>query len=263
MLLAIDTTREYATIALGDESGLVDQISWKAGQRLSMELLPKIRDLLGKNKIRKTGTSLFGKAAGSRLLSCLDILVVTGPGSFTGNRIGVATANALAYAWNVPVVGVTAFELYEEAANIGRRETVVVLENIHDLVYASIMPQSDNVTGHSPSSPRLRRARAQLSSTDNLEKEYFVGTVGDLSKKIVHTNQKFIGEINDDLKKKILKAFGKVEVANIDLEKSDRAKILLRSGKKIFEKLGSKKFVLPVSVLYISKPNITIKAKHK
>jgi tRNA threonylcarbamoyladenosine biosynthesis protein TsaB len=34
------------------------------------------------------------------------IMVVSGPGEFSGLRIGIATANALAYAWQVPVLGV-------------------------------------------------------------------------------------------------------------------------------------------------------------
>lgn len=34
------------------------------------------------------------------------ILVCTGPGSFTGVRIGVTLAQALGYAWNIPVVAI-------------------------------------------------------------------------------------------------------------------------------------------------------------
>jgi tRNA threonylcarbamoyladenosine biosynthesis protein TsaB len=43
----------------------------------------------------------------------LDLLsVVTGPGSFTGLRIGVGTAKGLSYALGVPIVGVTTLEGY-------------------------------------------------------------------------------------------------------------------------------------------------------
>ena len=37
----------------------------------------------------------------------IDLIAVSiGPGSFTGLRIGLAAAKALAYAWNVPIIGV-------------------------------------------------------------------------------------------------------------------------------------------------------------
>ncbi len=34
------------------------------------------------------------------------VFVVSGPGQFSSLRIGISTANALAYGWNVPVFGV-------------------------------------------------------------------------------------------------------------------------------------------------------------
>ncbi len=61
------------------------------------------------------------KRQGERLLSGVDkilqinkakpelikgIGVVAGPGGFTALRIGVATANALAFAWNLPIAGI-------------------------------------------------------------------------------------------------------------------------------------------------------------
>lgn len=60
--------------------------------------------------------------------------VVTGPGSFTGIRIGVATANALAYALQIPVVSVTALEPFVwDAGN-----AVALLDCKNDNFYALI-----------------------------------------------------------------------------------------------------------------------------
>jgi tRNA threonylcarbamoyladenosine biosynthesis protein TsaB len=42
---------------------------------------------------------------------CAGIMVDTGPGSFTGVRVGLAAARALAFAWNVPVFGYGCLDL--------------------------------------------------------------------------------------------------------------------------------------------------------
>ncbi len=52
----------------------------------------------------------------------LDSLAVTsGPGGFTGVRIGLAAAQGLALAWNLPVVTVSCFEAYRAAVPIEER----------------------------------------------------------------------------------------------------------------------------------------------
>jgi tRNA threonylcarbamoyladenosine biosynthesis protein TsaB len=44
--------------------------------------------------------------AGLQASSLQGLVVFTGPGSFTGLRIGISTMNAMAYAQNIPIVGV-------------------------------------------------------------------------------------------------------------------------------------------------------------
>jgi tRNA A37 threonylcarbamoyltransferase TsaD len=41
-----------------------------------------------------------------KLSGLTGLIFVSGPGSFTGLRIGASTINALAYSLNIPVVGV-------------------------------------------------------------------------------------------------------------------------------------------------------------
>ena len=69
----------------------------------------------------------------------LDLIAVTvGPGSFTGIRVGLATARSLSVAANVPIIGVTSFEAV--AASITEKEwagtpVLIALETRRDDFY--------------------------------------------------------------------------------------------------------------------------------
>ncbi len=87
MKLFIDTSSNQKTvIRLGKKEIVKDSSVWR-----SQVLLPMIVKL-GLKKVT-------------------EIEVVTGPGSFTGLRVGVAVANALGYALKVPVNGKKASSL--------------------------------------------------------------------------------------------------------------------------------------------------------
>lgn len=98
MILIIDTIGDNKfAVALASSSGiLVDQQKYYGQYIQAEKLLPGIEKILKKNKIN------IEKLTG--------IVVVKGPGGFTSIRIGVTTANALAYALNKPVVGLKSDE---------------------------------------------------------------------------------------------------------------------------------------------------------
>ena len=79
------------------DGALIDATDWPAGYRHGETLLPAIDDLLGRRR-RSTGR---GSAA---------IVVGTGPGAFTGLRVGIATAKGLAHGLGLPIVGVSTAE---------------------------------------------------------------------------------------------------------------------------------------------------------
>lgn len=90
MNLLIDTTQtEKIIIALIDERGREVARREKKVFQISENLLPEIERLLKKYK--------------ATLKNLSKILVNPGPGGFSSTRTGVATANALAYALNIPV----------------------------------------------------------------------------------------------------------------------------------------------------------------
>lgn len=86
MILKIDSTnREKIIVTFGDEKIIEGQ---KLGSQI---LLPMIVKILKKQK------AVFADIS--------EVIVNTGPGSFTGTRVGVAVANALGFALNIPVNG--------------------------------------------------------------------------------------------------------------------------------------------------------------
>jgi tRNA threonylcarbamoyl adenosine modification protein YeaZ len=102
-ILAIDTATTVAVVALGDSNGaLLAEEPWVAGYRHGEELLPRIRRIL-------EGSSLAMDALAG-------IVVGTGPGAFTGLRVGIATAKGLAHALDRPIVGVSSGEALIAAA---------------------------------------------------------------------------------------------------------------------------------------------------
>ena len=93
--LWIDTSTERGGIAYGQSSQLLFQHAFPFGLNQSHSLIPSLVEFL----------SPFGAP------SELDFIAVgIGPGSYTGIRLGVSVAQALAYSWKKPLVGVSSLQ---------------------------------------------------------------------------------------------------------------------------------------------------------
>lgn len=94
MILAIRTDKPEAELALYDAAGkLLAEERWEAHRLLSSTIHTKARELL--------------RGENGEWADISGIVVWQGPGSFTGLRIGITVANALAYSHGVPVTGAT------------------------------------------------------------------------------------------------------------------------------------------------------------
>ncbi len=104
-LLAIDTSGTSALVALGQADGTLQaERRWAAGYRHGEELLTRIDELM--------------TAAGVTMAELGGIVVGTGPGAFTGLRVGLATAKALAHGLATPIAGVPTSDALLEAASL-------------------------------------------------------------------------------------------------------------------------------------------------
>ena len=95
-LLAFDTSTTAGSIALARDGRVLSEWNLDAGGRNAERLLPGIDFLL--------------RSAGIRADSLEALATTCGPGSFTGLRIGIATAKSLALVLGLPLHGVSTLE---------------------------------------------------------------------------------------------------------------------------------------------------------
>ena len=104
-ILAIDTSGTNAVVALGEADGpLLTERRWTAGYRHGEELLTRIDEML--------------TTAAVPLAELGGIVIGTGPGAFTGLRVGLAMAKALAHGLGVAIAGVPTSEALLQAAGL-------------------------------------------------------------------------------------------------------------------------------------------------
>lgn len=108
--LAIETATEACSIALFEADELVAHDHREIGRGHAERLVPMIADLPDKGRADR-------------------ILVSLGPGSFTGVRIGIATARALGFAWGSEVVGYPTLALIASMAQARQPGPVTVCMN--------------------------------------------------------------------------------------------------------------------------------------
>lgn len=87
--LALETAIGGGSVALFENAHLIDQLIGSSGQSRAEDLLPNIRGFLRHNDLTVS--------------SVKEIVVGAGPGSFTGIRIGIATAAGLSASLGIPV----------------------------------------------------------------------------------------------------------------------------------------------------------------
>ena len=120
--LGIDTSSEVASVALLDDAVILAELSARVSAQHGETLLPRIEELLALAKAARASIDL--------------IAVGLGPGSFTGVRIGVATAKGLALGMGRPIVGLRTSEVI--AAAVSGEHRVVAIDGKKGEVFASV-----------------------------------------------------------------------------------------------------------------------------
>lgn len=127
--LFIDTHDSEIVIGLFKDDILIDSRKKISSRNHSDFTMPMIDDIL--------------KANGISVHDLNEILVVNGPGSFTGVRLGVTIAKTLAYTLNIPIKTITSLEAYAVSFESEKEKLVT----IHDVkgVFGALFSNKDEL----------------------------------------------------------------------------------------------------------------------
>lgn len=128
--LAIDTASEYASLAI-TYADKTDYILEQVGNKQSESILSNIHKLLTRNNLAISDVQ--------------QIVYNQGPGGFTGLRIAISVAKALAFANNIPLIPVNAFAMYTYQDKVAFANKVIIsLDARLSQVYLAGIDKTDN-----------------------------------------------------------------------------------------------------------------------
>ncbi len=97
LILGIETATERVSVAIGGHEGVIGLFEVTKGRRHAETLVPSIDFLCRQSGIELDEISV--------------VAVDVGPGLFTGMRVGLASAKAIAQALRVPMIGISSLDL--------------------------------------------------------------------------------------------------------------------------------------------------------
>ena len=156
-ILVIDTSGPVCGAAVMDGEKVYSEFTAQNKNTHSSSLMPMVQAALN--------------AAGTGMKDLDAVAAVTGPGSFTGVRIGVATAKGLAHGAGLPCIPVDALEAL--SASAGEFEGVVcpIQDARAGQVYGAAFRQGKRLTGDAP-----MKLEEYLSTVEQLGSRYlFIG----------------------------------------------------------------------------------------
>ncbi len=126
-LLGIDTSVERGIVCLGEKEDIMIQ-KRLSPHSSSQQLLPSLDILL--------------KERGKKIRDLEGIVVILGPGSFTGLRIGLSLAKSLAFTLKIPLVGIPSFDVWV-ASFPGQGIICPLLQAYGDKFYAALYKKDE------------------------------------------------------------------------------------------------------------------------
>ena len=127
-ILYIDTSSSYLYAGIVSDDKLLCEVKKEFGHSLSEEALPNIARLFAEKKLAAKDID--------------KILVVNGPGSYTGIRIGITIAKVYAWSLNIPIATLSALEVMALSSS-SEMVHVPIINARRGYVFAAIYDQAN------------------------------------------------------------------------------------------------------------------------
>lgn len=150
-ILYIDTSSSYLYAGIVSSGKLLCEVKKEFGHSLSEEALPSIVGLFNERNLKATDID--------------KIIVVNGPGSFTGIRIGITIAKVFAWSLNIPITTISALEAMSLSSKTNMLH-VPILDARRGYVFSAIYDQ-DNSAIFSPKHIKLEELLQELQDKEN------------------------------------------------------------------------------------------------
>jgi len=151
VILYIDTSTSFLYTGIVDNNSLIGSRKVELGPLMSSNALNEIASMFEENKLSPKDIK--------------KIIVVNGPGSFTGIRIGVTIAKTYAWSFDIPIIQGSGLE----AMAISTDENtflVPVLDARRDYIFGAIYTV-DKKEYYSPKHVEITELESQLSELDD------------------------------------------------------------------------------------------------
>ena len=134
-ILYIDTSSSYLYTGIVCDGKLISEVQENLQLDLSKLALPKIAEMFSENNLKPNDID--------------KIIVVNGPGSFTGIRVGLTIAKVYAWSLNIPIIPITSLEAMACSCEEDRM-LVPIIDARRGYVYGAIYKDCLLYTSPSP-----------------------------------------------------------------------------------------------------------------
>lgn len=151
--LYIDTSSSFLYTSIVEDNTIIAEIKEEYGQSLSEVALPKIVSMFEESNLKPTDID--------------KIIVVNGPGSFTGIRIGITIAKVYAWSLKIPITTIYSLEAMAISSNNDKYH-VPMINARRGYVFAAIYDVNNEVVLE-PQHIKLEDLKQKIENLPNYE----------------------------------------------------------------------------------------------